>query len=161
MGRQPAEEAELVEPSQRRHALFRRLAKADARIEHNIFFCAMSALAAISSVRPENAVKSCMCSSIGSTLSRLCITTTGTSWSAMTRAMSGSRCNPHTFVGNPRPLAERPRCHSCLHGSMETGRPRRPSPGHNEASAIPLPQRQAPRHREWDFGPDVENIRPF
>src|SRR5579884_485530 len=85
--------------------------------------CAMPALQAISSEREKNSETSVIMSIDGSALSRLCMMMIGAPYSATTRAMSGSRCRPHTSltIAAPASSAQAARAAFCV--SMETGMP--------------------------------------
>src|SRR5262245_8282179 len=88
-----------------------------------IFSRAMPALAAMSSERPKKSAMSCMMSSAGSALSRLCMTTTGTLRAATRPAMLPSRCRPQTSLAMTAPQSSAQATTSAFMLSMETGTP--------------------------------------
>src|SRR6185437_12827819 len=83
----------------------------------------MPALHAISSDREKNSVTSLMISIAGSAASRLCMMTTGAPCAATTRAMSGSRCRPHTSLTMAAPASSAQAATSALIVSIDTGTP--------------------------------------
>ena len=83
----------------------------------------MPALQAISSEREKNSVTSATISIAGSARSRLCMMTTGAPCSATTRAMSGSRCRPHTSLTMAAPASSAHAATLALIVSIETGTP--------------------------------------
>src|SRR5580704_1565626 len=83
----------------------------------------MPARAAMASERSKNAVTSAMMSILGSAASRLCMTMTGASCPATTRAMSGSRCSPHTSLTIAAPVSSAQAATAAFMVSIETGIP--------------------------------------
>src|SRR3954463_8963041 len=84
---------------------------------------AMPARAAISSERWKNAFMSATMSMAGSTLSRLCMTITGTLLAATIGAMPASRCRPQTSLAITAPWASAKATTSAFMLSIETGTP--------------------------------------
>src|SRR4051812_16382633 len=89
----------------------------------------MPARAAISSEREKKAAISAIMSIDGSAACRLCMMITGTPWSATTRAMSLSRCRPHTSLTIAAPAASAQAATFAFMVSIETGTPSATAPG--------------------------------
>src|SRR5579862_269368 len=83
----------------------------------------MPALQAISSEREKKSVTSAMMSIAGSAASRLCITMTGAPCAATTRAMSRSRCRPHTSLTIEAPASSAQSATAAFIVSIDTGIP--------------------------------------
>src|SRR6478609_1617310 len=90
---------------------------------------AMPARAAISSEREKKAAISAIMSIDGSASCRLCMMITGTPCSATTRAMSPSRCRPHTSLTIAAPDAIAQAATLAFMVSIDTGTPSAIAPG--------------------------------
>ena len=111
---------------------------------------AMPARAAMSSERAKKAFTSAMMSMRRIGASRLCMTITGTPCSATTRAMSGSRCRPHTSLTIAAPCSSAQAATLALMVSIETGRPSAIDRRAGPVRGAPAPPRARPaphRHR--------------
>ena len=136
--RQP-ERLQFIEPGQRRHALFRRLAEADAGVEHDIAEAKYRPSRAISSERAKKAAISFMMSMLASTLSRLCMTMTGALRAADQPGHAGIALQAPDVVGDRGAMHQAPRRRrpiSCCRSRRERrAQPRPASTGCNRFSS--------------------------
>ena len=147
--RQP-ERLKSVEPRQADHALLRRLAEADAWIEHDMVTRNAGALGDRRACAQRRRSTSAMMSMAASARSRLCITITGTPRSATSGAISGIVLQAPDVVDDGRAVIECPGRDLGLDGVDRNRHAERDRPPAAPASAAPVRRPPIPavgRHR--------------